>query len=344
MTKWFYHLIVELVLNKLLKTYINYIFTEHRILNKTMKKFNSVVIVLAFTLFLNACSTKKKVLKDSDSTTVESTYFGQKPPGLTPEVFAPGIVSVKGRNDYGISFSPDLNEIYFSAQPKKGPADIYFSKIEDKKWKPLQKAKFTKGQKAGEMEPFVRADGKRIYFTGYSSGFTEEEIWYVDRLGNGWSNAIKLDSPINDDAVMNLTQAKNGDVFYDNLSKRKMYFSSSKNGEFPEVQEVEVEIGSHAFISSSQDYLLVQAQNKEDKKRNSDIYVYFKEKDGTWTQPINLGNTVNSNFHERVPSVTPDGKYLFFSRYNEEGGLSDLYWVSTEIISKLKTAYFKKFE
>ena len=144
---------------------------------------------------------------------------------------------------------------------------------------------------------------------------------------------------------MNLTQAKNGDVFYDNRSKRKMYSSFSKNGGFPEVQEVEVKIGSHPFISSSQDYLLVDARNKEDKNRkDKDIYVYFKKKDGTWSKPINLGDKVNSNFGETVPSVTPDGKYLFFGRYNEEGGLSNFYWVSTEIISKLKTAYFKKLK
>ncbi|MBL4643321.1 MAG: PD40 domain-containing protein [Flavobacteriaceae bacterium] len=306
-----------------------------------MKKVD-FILVLVFCVLLSACNPKKQNTKDSDSPTIESPYFGQKQPGLTAEIFAPGIVSINGRYDYGISFSPDLDEMYFSANKKGETADIYFSKLEDKKWKPIQKVNFTKGQKDAEMEPFFQADGQRIYFTGYSSGYKDEEIWYVDRLGNGWSNAIKLDSPINDDNVMYLTQAKNGDVFYDNISKRKMYFSSSKNGGFPEVQEVEVEIGSHAFISSSQDYLLVQAQNKEDKKRGSDIYVYFKEKDETWSKPINLGSTVNSNFGEAVPSVTPDGKYLFFSRYNEEGGLSNLYWVSTEIISKLKMTYFKK--
>ena len=300
------------------------------------------ILILVFSVFLSACNTKNQRSKDSDSPTIENPYFGQKTPGLTAEIFAAGLVSINGRYDYGISFSPDLDEMYFSANKKGKTADIYFSKIEDKKWKTIQKANFTKGQKDAEMEPFFKADGKRIYFTGYSSGYKDEEIWYVDRLGNGWSNAIKLDSPINDDNVMYLTQAKNGDVFYDNISKRKMYSSSSKNGGFPKVQEVEVEIGSHAFISSSQDYLLVQAQNKKDKKRGSDIYVYFKKKDGTWSKPINLGNTVNSNFGEAVPSVTPDGKYLFFSRYNEEGGISNLYWVSTKIISKLKMAYFKK--
>jgi len=57
---------------------------------------------------------------------------------------------------------------------------------------------------------------------------------------------------------------------------------------------------------------------------------------------INLGNTVNSNFSETAPSITPDGKYLFFGRYNEEGGLSNFYWVSTEFIHKLKRTYFNK--
>ena len=122
-----------------------------------------------------------------------------------------------------------------------------------------------------------------------------------------------------------------------------MYYAPNKNNKYPEVHEVGIEFGVHGFIAPSQDFLVVNAQNREDDKRkDSDIYVYFKEKDGTWSKPINLGNEVNSNFAETVPSITPNGKYLFFSRYNEEGGQSNFYWVSTEIIHKLKTAYFKK--
>lgn len=268
---------------------------------------------------------------------LEGPYFGQKTPGLTAEIFAPGTISVNGRYDFGISFSPALDEVYFSVQPTEGPADIHFSTIENNKWQPIKKAKFTQGQKAGEMEPIVRADGNRIYFTGYSADFTHEEIWYVDRVAKGWSKAVKLDSPINDDAVMHLTQAKNGDVFYLNRSKRKIYSSAYKNGEFPQVQAVNLKTGSHPFISANQDYLLVQARNKEDDERkDSEIYVYFKQKDGTWTKPINLGEAVNSSFHERVASVTPDGKYLFFSRYNEEGGIANLYWVSADVIENVR--------
>ncbi|QMU66603.1 MAG: hypothetical protein GKR88_00890 [Flavobacteriaceae bacterium] len=51
---------------------------------------------------------------------------------------------------------------------------------------------------------------------------------------------------------------------------------------------------------------------------------------------MNLGSEVNSNFAETCPSITPDGKYLFFGRYNEKRELSNFYWVSTEIIEKLR--------
>lgn len=301
-----------------------------------MKYFSMLTALSLSLLVYNTSSTAQSEDPVIEDSYFEDSYFGEKAPGLKPELFASDIVSVTGRGDFGISFSPKLDEMYFSAQPKEGPASIFFSLIKDKKWQPLQKANFTEGKKAGEMEPFVRADGKRIYFTGYDEGFKNEEIWYVDRKDNGWSKAVKLNSELNNDYVMNLTQAKNGDVYYDNISKRKMYFSTYKDGNFIEAKEVDAQIGSHAFISSSQDYLLVQAQNQEDKNRNSDIYVYFKQNNGSWTKPINLGPNVNSSFHERVPSVTPDGKYLFFSRYNEEGGFANLYWVSTQVIENVR--------
>jgi Tol biopolymer transport system component len=268
---------------------------------------------------------------------LEGPYFGQKLPGLTPQIFAQGTVSINGRYEYGISFSPDLDEMYFSVQKKDETADIYFSKLEDKKWKPIQKANFTKGKKAGEMEPFVSLDGKKIYFTAYDPDFTDTKIWVANRVNSGWGNTRKLDSPINNEEVFNSILAKNGDLFYTDIFKSKTYYSVFKNGKYPKVQEVDIEFGIHGFISPSQDYLLVDARNKEDKNRkDKDIYVYFKKKDGTWSKPINLGDKVNSNFGETVPSVTPDGKYLFFSRYNEEGGLSNFYWVSTKIIENLR--------
>ncbi|WP_422858661.1 hypothetical protein ACOKFD_15035 [Flagellimonas sp. S174] len=301
--------------------------------NRTLKKQILKFTILVFAISISNCKTDK-------SNTKENLYFGQKPPSLIPEIFAPGIISINGRYEHGISFSPDLEELYFGANYEDQDPSIYFSKLEGKKWTHPKKANFTKGEKVGEMHPFVNPNGTIIHFAAHDA-FTlphhKESVktWYVKRLGNSWSEAKQLDSPINDDFVFYSNEAKNGDLYYTNLSKRKMYYAPKINDKYPEVHEVGTG-GSHGYISPSQDYLVVNARNKEDDQRKSDIYVYFKKKKGGWSKAINLGSEVNSNFAETCPSITPDGKYLFFGRYNEKRELSNLYWVSTEIIEKLR--------
>lgn len=270
---------------------------------------------------------------------LKGPYLGQKPPGLTPEIFAPGLISIAGRSEYGMSFSPNLEEMYFTTQTKYGvPAHIYFSKVKDNQWTAFEKVNFTQGEKAGEMEPNVSDDGKRIYFTAYNADFSDTKIWYVNRQKDGWSKAIKLASPVNDDEVMTSTLASNGDLYYTNLSKGfSTYYSLRINGKYSEVNKADINFGAHAFISPSQDYLIVDAKNREDETRkDADLYIYFKKEDGTWSEPKNLGMEVNSSFDETVATVTPDGKYLFFSRRSEDGEILDLYWVSTEVIERLR--------
>lgn len=298
-----------------------------------MRNYFFKFLALVFAIFTIGCNTKR----DSESLTKDTSYFGQNPPGLTPEIFAPGIVSVNGRYEYAVSFSSDLDEMYFSGNKEDDVQIVYFSKVKDKKWTNPRKANFTNGNKKNELEAFVSINDDKIYFTAYDSIFSDEKIWYVNRLENSWSNAKELDSPINDDIVFYSNDAKNGDLYYTSISKGKTYYAPNKNGNFPEVHEVEIEFGMHAFISPAQDFLLVNGRNNEDDQRkDNDIYVYFKMKNGTWSKPINLGNDVNSNYTETCPSLTPDGKYLFFSRYNEEGGLSNIYWVSAKVINRLR--------
>jgi len=312
-----------------------------------MKTAYSMLTLFGMILCFNACNTKTQNVKDSNAQITKQLYFGQKTPGLTPELFAPGIVSLEGRYEHGISFSPNLDEVYFSANKPDEDPDIYVSKLEGATWSTPKKANFTKGKKVGEMHPFVSPNGKTLHFTAHDS-FTlphhKESIksWYVKRLGDSWSDAVQLDSPVNDDFVFYANEAKNGDLYYTNVSKRKMYYAPHNKGKFPEVHDLGIAYGFHGFIAPSQDYVVVNARNKDDDQRKSDIYVYFKNTDNTWSKPINLGSDVNTNFAETCPSITPDGKYLFFGRYNEAGGISNFYWVSTAIIEELKRAYFEE--
>ena len=287
-------------------------------------------------LLLSVSTVSVKSFGQDESPILEGPYFGQKTPGLIPEVFAPGIVSINGRNEGGIAFSPGLDEIYFGANNSDLETHIYFSRLEGDKWTPIKKADFTNGKIDEEIHPFVSLDGKRIYFTAISSDLSYNKIWYVNRLKNSWSSAIELESPVNDDQVFYPNQSANGDLYYFNLSKRRTYYASNNKNVFSKIEPVEVEFGVHAFISASQDYLVLNARNREDENRSdNDIYVSFKRKNGTWTKPINLGSEVNSNYNDKTPSISPDGKYLFFGR-DEEDGEANIYWVSTKVIENLR--------
>lgn len=289
-------------------------------------------------IFISACKTDKSNKEQDDSSTVESLYLGQNPPGLIPEPFAPGVVSINGRFEGTISFSPDLSEMYFEADNKSSETSIYFSHLVNGTWSPVRKANLTKGKKKEEMHPFVSPDGKRIYFTAFDSVFSDERIWYVDRLENEWSDAIKLNSPVNDSKVFFPNYAKNGGLYYFDLSTFKTSYAPYKNGEFVEPKAVDIETGHHAFISPNDDYLLVTARNNEEERKDNDIYVYFRNQDGAWSNPVNLGTTVNTTFSEKTPTISPDDKYLFFGRDERdiEPGLSNIYWVSTEVIERLR--------
>jgi Tol biopolymer transport system component len=297
-------------------------------------------LLLTVIISLNTVFAQETIKSDSIFSIKNDKYFGQNPPGMIAKIFAPGIVSVNGRYEYGVSFSPNLEEIYFTAHRKGESASVYFSKLTDKKWTIPKKANLTKGGKRAEMEAFVNLSGNKIYFTAYDS--RDVKIWCATRSENWWSNAIELDSPINDDIVFYSNEAKNGDIYYKNVSKGKMYYAPNKNGKFPEIHEAGIEYGSHGFIAPSQDFMLIDARKDNDKTKDKDIHVCLKKKDGAWTKPINLGTGVNSKFNEPCPSITPDGKYLFFSRYDEKGGLPNIYWVSANIIDKLKENIIEK--
>ncbi|HDZ04902.1 hypothetical protein LCGC14_0299620 [marine sediment metagenome] len=297
------------------------------------------LLVLVFILFLSACKSEKSNTKEDNLSTEEISYFGQKPPGLIPEVFAPGKVSINGRTESTVSFSPNMKEMYFDAMHEDRIAQIYFSKLVNGTWTSIKKTSFTKGNKKEELQPFVSPNGKRIYFVALDSIFSDERIWYVNRLKDSWSEATKLDSPVNDDKIFFPNHAKNGGLYYFNLSKRKTYYAPHKNGEFIEPQEVNIDMGNHAYISPNDDYLLVAARNNEEENRkDNDIYVYFKNQDRMWSNPINLGIAVNTLLNEKVPTISPDGKYLFFGRDEKdmEHGLANIHWVSTEVIEKLR--------
>lgn len=278
-------------------------------------------------------------------TDFKGPWFGQKTPGMMAERFAPDTVSIEGRYEFGISFSPDLTEMYFTTldiiEGVDSNPQIYYSKVKNGQWTQPVQANFTKGKMSYELVPYASLNDNRVYFTGRKPGSKDSGVWYVTRTENGFSDAKRYALPFNNGRLSDMNQARDGDLIFTNMSERKMYSAKNENGKFQVPKPIDIEFGIHGFMSPNEDYLLVNARNIDEKDRKDhDIFVYFKEDDGSWSKPINLGPTVNTQHIESVPRISPDGQFLFFARYNEPSEVSNIYWVSTQVISQLKQEHF----
>ena len=298
-----------------------------------MKNYNFILLILVFALFLNACNTKKQQSKDSDSPTIESPYFGQKPPGLIPKLFAPEIVSPEGLFEGG-SFSRDMKEFYFSRKNGKYKKRTHFViRYENNRW-------------GNESEtdikwPQFSLDGTMIY------GGKE----YRERTDTGWSEP-KSQGEFLKDTAHGTSLSSKGTYYFgfykkEDHGKGSIRYSRLIDGkhENPVKMSKAINTGkdiAHPLIAPDESYLIWDVV-REDGYGQADIYISFKQKDGSWGEAMNMGPQINTSLQESGVSVTPDGKYLFFSRsemmVRADGStywVVKSYWADAKIIANLK--------
>lgn len=290
------------------------------------------------TSFLNSAGPKAawSVRCIEDPIPDSAKYFGQTPPGNTAVIFAPGIISLTDRSEAQIAFSPDGKEIYLVAE------DGIYIQYKDNTWGPQ-----TTAPVSGDA-PFYSLDGKKIYLTIYTwnnnhTQVTSSDIYEVDRNEGTWSQAMLLQAPVNSSSY---------DGGYCQTADSIIYFHSNRSGNFgiwrinPTTNQAET-LGSDVnstdasapCVAPDGSYIVFES-GREGSFGNDDLYITFKKADNNWTAPLNLnssGSEINIANHSQIyPSLSPDGKYLFFNRHNWDGLLPDIYWVSTSIIDTLK--------
>ena len=65
------------------------------------------------------------------------------------------------------------------------------------------------------------------------------------------------------------------------------------------------------FIAPDESYLLFRGYF-EDSYGRGDLYISFNV-ENEWSDPINLGEPINSSAHEMTPLVSLDGRFFIFS-------------------------------
>ncbi len=310
-------------------------------------KFLLIWLFLALQNFMAAASAKCTLTADKDLTNaaaaepahrIRGAYFGRSLPGETPVPFAPEVLSSLGSWVEATEFSPDGSQCFVSV----GAADysnakLYYSKRRNDYWTPFAKAPFSANFTYAN-EPVFSADGATLTFTGKKAAGTLD-LWTVSHTHRGWAAPVALPFPINGSA-----KEYRGSYMTDGA----LYFGSNRSGMMQvhrtrkdatgalvvELVGAPISMNSHEgdpCIAPDGHFLIFYSARDG---KSADLFVSFRDGNGGWGAPINLGDKFNSANDEYGAHLSSDGRYLFFTRHTAQG--NGIYWVAASAIEKLK--------
>lgn len=261
-----------------------------------------------------------------------------------PLIFGEGVIATESY-EFAITFSPKMDELFFTRRNSGEDNKIYTMQLTDGKWSSPKPAFFT-ATKGWDFEPHIDPKGDKLYFgstrplndTLKPSGLYQ---WYSKREAKGWSTPLPLEKPFVDKSViMYLTSSENGNLYFTTGEKGDkpedwvIYKSIREDGQYKSMDRMGKEINAagkwiaHSYVAPDESYMIYDFKS-DSGYGESDLYISFN-KNGNWTKPYNLGPKINTDQTEMAASVSPDGKYLFFHRGNENEG--NIYWVEFEPI------------
>ncbi len=290
-----------------------------------MNKICQRVIITAFIFSIGHLYAQEKI---TEFPVLKDPYLGQKPPGMTPEIFAPGIVSIDKYSEFVCIFSPGAEECTFDwyGDDEYPKGAVLTTRIENGKW--IKPEIHTMFAPFGEVFlPTLSPDGKFWFFTSNTLPVPEGlkkiiPMYFIKKTKTGWTEPEYITQSIH--ASMTL----DGTVYVNSGREIKSH------PEFNAIIDLDGSVpfdAGHSVISPDGSYLIFD--NRElPRQGDCRLFVSFKNNDESWTDPVSLGTYIKQ--HAFCAWITFDSKYIFFhSRENSKG---NIYWVSTEIIEELK--------
>lgn len=251
-------------------------------------------------------------------------YASDKPLS-EPAIFAEGIVST-GDFDSHPAFTPDGKTLYFlRSTPDFNLWTILVSRFEKGRWRTPEIAPFS-GQYS-DADPFITSDGSRFYFISNrpvaGKAKPDLDIWVMEKTAAGWSEPKNVGSPINSPgSEWYPTVAANGTIYFGSdreggKGRTDIYRSRLVNGTYTEVENLGDAINTQfnefePLIAPDESFLIFMAGGRADGRGGFDLYISYN-RDGAWTKPANLGDKINSSGNEYSPTISPDGKYFFWT-------------------------------
>lgn len=278
-----------------------------------------------------------------------SDYFGQPYPDSVPTIFAPGVISLEGRLEQGISFSPDNRELVFGTLGKKNlRGEIFYSKKDNEIWS--EPEIFTPLKNISVYLPYFSPNGKSILFSSPDIDDGENtNIWIIEKHKDLWVNPKILNSIINSNyREANASMTNDGVIYFSsnrncngkaNCHTADLFCSKMVDKDYKSANVITEFLSANdeesVFISPNEDYIIFCRYSND--LTAVDLYISYRDVKNIWITPTLIDSTINSKDWDRRPFVSFDNKYLFFTRLRiEENELleSNIYWVNTSKLFK----------
>jgi hypothetical protein len=262
-----------------------------------------------------------------------------------PRVFAPDVISGAGWESHP-AVSPDGALLLFvRSDANFGNWKILESRLERGAWSEPRMSAFSGAYL--DADPFFSEDGQTLWFISNRPGAGKSggdlDIWTVARSEIGWSEPERLPEPVNSPGAEWFPRLASDGALYFGSDRTggngatDIYVARRIDGEWrvenlgapisTAGDEYEFEIapnGAFAFLMAS----------REGELGGGDIFLTYRDGDG-WSEPVNLGPTVNSTNLEVGPLIGRDGKTFYWSSARDESRLGDIYTMPAREALKL---------
>ena len=251
--------------------------------------------------------------------------------------FAPGIISTKTHFEINAVFNKAGNNILFARCTDDFKAcTMMESNYENGAWQPAKKLHFSGGYL--EADPYYSPDESYIYFVSKRPTNNSEKeaksvnLWRSKKVGSEWQSPEYLPelSSNADDLYPSFTEK--GDLYFPSFrnNDRLFYVAEARENGFDKPKALPSgmfgeggKVGDSVIFADGK--AIIFSMRRSDSLGKGDLYI-SRLVNGTWTVAESLGDKVNTSNHEFTPIVSPDGKYLFFTRV--ENGRGNIYQIA----------------
>lgn len=182
-----------------------------------------------------------------------------------------------------------------------------------------------------EVGALITPDGRRLYLTrkdhpqNVDGSNANDDIWFADLDAQGkWSTVQNMASPLNTkannfveavtpDGNMMLLGNRYGENHGDGVS---VTYKTVDGWAFPTDLEVKNFRNYDQYVNfylANDGKAILMSIEHDDSYGDKDLYVSFRQADGTWSSPKNLGPIINSAESDGTPFLAADGQTLYYS-------------------------------